>query len=536
MTCYKSNKLENDKCAIYGICSISSALSFMNEVILVYLETLAFYLLELEELGICNKNTRKDFIEAFSGLATNVEYNQESLNNLIFKLYEDSLQSKEVYKVICKEKNIAPKNIKSSVKISSKFNLEYAIKQAHKRFIKKNKGFDENQKKILDALFLVLKSICLYLVELQELNVYIDEDYKEFLSIFCVMNFHTTTTQKIDEIIEKAVKLDNELMKKTFDARNAEFGSIVPTEVSLSPRIGKAILVSGANMKELELLLNATKDKGIDVYTHGQMITGHTFPKLKAYPNLVGHYGEGIEHCISDFSSFPGAIYLTKLALYEIGQLFHGRIFTSDKLAPSGIVTLEDNNFEPLIQSALSTKGFTKSEIKENIKVGFIKGEFTRKVHALVDKIESKKIKNIFAIGVSDNTETQRQYFEKFLELIDDDCFVFSASYTSNRENIISVNIDYVFPFAYQTINILMQRGLFSDLNTTVFYTHCEPHTIPNLFMMKHLGIKNIYFGSCPPNLLNPALIEALRDRLNIRPYTNPQDDLKQILEMNTEK
>lgn len=536
MSYYQSNKIENDNCAIYGICSISSALSFMNEVILIYLETLAFYLLELEELGICNKGARKDFIEAFSGLATNIEYNQESLNNLVLELYEDSLHAKETYNVICKEKNIIPKNIKSSIKISKKFNLEDARRQAHQRFVKKNKGFRETQKKMIDALFFILKSICLYLVELQELNIYIDEDYKELLSIFCVMNFCTINTKKLDEIIEKAVKFDNKLMQKVFDARNAAFGNIVPTEVSLSTRPGKAILVAGANMKELELVLKATQDKGIDVYTHGQMIAGHTFPKLKKYQNLVGHYGKGIENCIADFSSFPGAIYLTKLALYEIGQLYHGRIFTSDKLAPRGIITLEDNNFEPLIQSALSAEGFTSHEIKENIKVGFVKEEFIKRVNALADRIEAKKIKNLFAIGISDNSEAQRKYFEKFFELITDDCFVFSASYTSKSKNVTAVNIDYVFPFAYQTINILIQRGIFSDLNTTIFYTHCEPHTIPNLFMMKYAGIKNIYFGSCPPNLMNPALIDALRDKLNIKPYTNAQDDFEQILETNTKK
>lgn len=536
MADYQSNKLENDKCAIYGICSISSALSFMNQIILIYLETLAFYLLELEELGIFNESTKKDFLEAFSSLVTNIEYNQESLNNLILKLYEDSLQAKEVYQAICKEKNIVPKNIKSSVKISKKFNLEYAIKQAHKRFINKNKEYNENQKNLLDALLFILKSICLYLVELQELNIYIDEDYKELLSILCIMSFYIPSTEKLDEIIKKAVNLDHELMKKTFDARIAEFGNIMPTEVSLSTRVGKAVLVSGANMKELELILKATKDKGIDVYTHGQMIAGHTFPKLKEYQNLVGHYGKGVEHCISDFSSFPGVIYLTKLALYEIGQLYHGRIFTSDKVVPKGIITLEDNNFEPLIQSALSAEGFTRSETKGNIKVGLIKEEFFKKVHALADRIEAKEIKNLFSIGVSDNTEVQRQYFEEFLELMNDDCFVFSASYTKDSKNFIPVNIDYVFPFAYQTINILTKRGLFSDLNTTIFYTHCEPHTIPNLFMMKYVGIKNIYFGSCPSYLINPALIDALRDKLNIKPYTTPQNDFKQILESHTGK
>lgn len=526
----QANKTEYDECAIHGICSINPALAFMQEVILIYLETLAFYLLEVEALGLCNKNIRKDVIDVFSGLTANVEYNQEHLNSLISKLYGDLFETKEIYKSLCNEKNIPLKYLKSPIKVSKQFNLADVITQGQKNLTKKNETFSENQKKMLDALLLILKSTCLYIVELQELNVNIDEAYKELLSTLSIMNFDSIKIEKLDEIIEKSVKLDNELMQKTFEARKSEFGDLTSTEVSISTKPGKAILVTGANMKELDLILKATQDRGIDVYTHGQMIVGHTFPKLKAYPHLVGNYGKGVENCVSDFSSFPGAIYLTKLALYQMGHLCRGRIFTSDKIAQSGVITLKDNDFEPLIQSALSAEGFTETKPNESIKIGLIEEGFMQRIHEIADKIETKKIKHLFAIGVSDNTESQKQYFEKFLELLEDDCFAVSASYTNNRENVLPINIDYVFPFAYKTIEFLTQRKIFADLNTTVFYTHCEPHTIPNLFMMKYVGIKNIYFGSCPANLMNPALIETLRETLNIKKYTNPKEDIEKIL------
>lgn len=524
------NKLEYDVCAIYGICSISPALSFLQEVALVFIETLAFYLLEVEKFGFSNKNIRKDLIDAFSGPSTNVEYSQENLNNLIVKLYEDLFQTKEIYKIICKEKNITPIGLKSSIKVFKKFNLSDAIKQGQKGVLKHKLIFDESQKKMLDVLLIILKSICLYIIELQELNVNIDDAYKEFLSALSIMTMDTAITDKIDETIKRAVNLDNELMQKTFDARKAEFGNIMVADVSYSTREGKALLVTGANMKELESVLKASQGKGIDVYTHGQMIVGHTYPKLKAYPHLVGHYGKGVEHCIADFSSFPGAIYLSKLSLYQIGQLYHGRIFTSDKISQSGITSLRENDFEPLIQSALSADGFTKPVQKENIRIGMVEEEFFEKVYRIIDKIEAKKIKHLFAIGVSNNEDAQRQYFEKFLELMEDDCFVISASYTNNRENVLSFNMDYVFPFAYKTIKILKQRKIFDDLNTTIFFTHCEPHTVPNLFMMRAIGVKNIYFDSCPSNLINPAIIDALRDPLNLKKIINPQKDFEEIV------
>lgn len=525
-----TNKKEYDECAIYGICSMNPASFFMQEIILIYLETLAFYLLELKEHGLHNNNIMKDVLDAFSGPSTNVEYNQANLNNLISRLYDDLGEAQKLYKVICAEKNIVPKYLKTSIKLANTFNLTSVIKQGQKIVNKRNQFLNEQQKNMVSVLHQILKSICLYIIELQELNVNTEDAYKQLLAALSKMNLDTVIEEKLEELIEKAVKLDNELMHKTFDGRKAEFGEITPTEVSLSTRPGKAILVAGANMKELELILKATQDKGIDIYTHGQMIVGHTFPKIKSYPNLVGHYGKGVEYCMSDFSSFPGSIYLSKLSLYNIGHLYHGRIFTSDKLAQQGVTTLNENDFEPLIRSAHLAEGFTETETKENVHIGFHEENFFQKINELADKIESKEIKHLIAIGVSNNTETQKKYFETILNQMEEDCFVISASYTNNSENILPVNIDYVFPFAYKTIEILAQRNLFTDLNTTSFYTRCEPHTIPNLFMMKYVGVKNIYFDKCTSNVLNPALIDAIREPLNIRFNTNPEDDLKEIL------
>lgn len=532
------NKTEYDECIIHGICSINPALTNMQDVVLVYMEILAYYLLELADLGLFNEKIKNDVIEIFSGLTTNVQYNQENINELISKLYENLFQAREIYTLICKEKNLTPDYLKTSIKITKQFNIANIIKQAQKSVVKKENNYTLEQKKLLEALIFILKSICLYLVELQELNVDINDAYKELLFTFCKMYFNTANTEEMDKIIEKSVMLDHELMNRTFEARKAAFGNIEPTQVSFSTRPGKAILVAGANIKELDLVLEATKDKGIDVYTHGQMIVGHTFPKLKAYPHLVGHYGRGVEHCVSDFSSFPGAVFLTKLALCQTEHLYRTSVYTSDRIAQHGVITIKNNNFEPLIRSANFAEGFVeegtegeiKAESKESMTVGIIEEQFIKNVHRLADAIETKKIKHLIAIGVSDNTEAQKLYFEKFLDLVEDDCFVISASYTNNRANVLFFNLDYVFPFSYKTINILKERNVFDKLNITIFWTHCEPHTIPNLFMMKEIGINNLYFGACPPNLINPALIESLAEKLNLKRFENPKEDIKNIL------
>jgi hydroxylamine reductase len=525
----QSNETEYNECIVHGICSISPSLSYIQEIILIYLETLAFYLFEMEMLGLSNKKIRQDVMDVFSALTANVEYNQDSLDDLISTLYENLFQAKEMYNIVCKEKNITPKYLKSSMKISKQFTIADVLKQGQKTLIKKNQTINDDQKKMLDILIIILKSICLHIVELQELNVNIDEAYRELLSTLNAMNFSETIIENLDGIMNESAKLHNELMQKIFDARKAEFGEFTVSEVSYSTRLGKAILVAGINMKELELILKATEGKGIDVYTHGQMVLGHSFPKLKAYPHLAGYYGKGVEYCTSDFSSFPGAIYLTKLSLYHLGHLYHSSIFTSDKIAPIGIITIKDNNFEPLINAALSAEGFTEPEPQKIVKLGVIEEEFIRKVHMLTDMIEAKKIKHVIAIGRGDGTESQKKYFEKFLDLIGDDCFVFSGTYTNNSENIVLLNMDYLFPFAYKAMNIFMQRKVYDDLNIAILLTRYEPHTMAHLVSMRNIGVKHLYFGSCPPNLVNPTLMKSLMEKLNIKHIDNPEEDIKTI-------
>lgn len=525
----QNKKVEYDECAIYGVCSINPALAFMQKIIIVYLQALAFYLLKIEDFGLFSKSIEKDMVDAFAGQLTSVEYNQDHVSDLLVKLYKDLYQAKEIYRVLCRDKGVVPQRFKPSLKITQTFYLSSVIRKAKNIVIKSEQVLSPNQKKMIDVLLVILRSICLYLIELSELNVGIEKSFSEFLHGISVMNIYEVSDEKLDEMIKRLVYLDNKLMQQTFIARKTEFGELTPTEVSLSAKEGKAILVTGANMKELELILEATKNKGINVYTHGQMITGHIFPKLKAYPNLAGHYGKGVEYCMSDFTLFPGVVYLSKLSLYQAGHLYHGKVFTSDKVAQKGIVTISENNFEPLIEAALSAEGFSQTQEQKSVKVGVVEGAYAGKFLEIVGKILTGKIKHLIAIGVSDNTEEQRKYFEKFLDLIGDDCYVISTSYTNNRENVLHVNIDYVFPFSYKSINMLIQKKIFSKLNTTIFFTHCEPHTIPNLFMLRDLGIKNLFFGSCPNYLVNPAIIETLRKKINIRDYTTPEEDLKYI-------
>lgn len=529
----KHQRTEEETCMLTGTCAISPFLTSIHAVILVYLEELAFYLVELKFFGATNKQIREDVIQVFSELITDIEYSQERLNYSIYTISKHLSEAKMLYKNLCERNNVTPSYLKSAIKIPKSCSITQAIKQGQNFFENKIKTLDTEHKKLLEIMLSLSKSICIYITESKWLNIDYDENYEALIGILSLMNFDKILNNNSGEIIKKYTKLDHNFMLQIFDAKKASFGNFTASEVTVSTRAGKAILVSGNNLRELELVLEAVKGKDIDIYTHGEMIVAHAFPRLKSYPNLVGHYGKGFEYSMHDFASFNGAIFLTKLSLHKIKNILRGNVFTSDTNAPSGITIIKDNNFEPLIQAALSSKGFTETQEHKSIEVGIDEDCFVRKIHEVADKIDRNEIKHVFMVGVPNKTESQKEYFKEFLNLLEDDCFALSFTDMPNKKNVLYMNVDYATPFVYIALKIFIHRKSFEKMKSIVLYTRCDAHTIPTVFNMKYMGINDIYFTNCPLNVVNPMLTDWMKESLQLKTYTNPQSDFKDMLKSN---
>lgn len=529
----KHQKTEEETCMLTGTCAISPFLTSIHAVILVYLEELAFYLVELKILGVANAQIKEDVIEIFSELITDIEYSQKRLGYSICTVSKHLSEAKMLYTNLCKRNNVTPSYLKSAIKRTKSCTIIQAIKQGQNFFENKIKTLDAEHKKLLEVMLSLSKSICIYITESKWLNIDYEETYEALIGILSLMNFDKILSNNSDAIIKKYTKLDHNFMLQIFDAKKASFGNFTASEVPVYTKAGKAILVSGNNLKELELVLEAAKGKDINIYTHGEMIVAHAFPRLKSYPNLVGHYGKGFEHSMSDFKSFNGAIFLTKLSLHKIKHIYRGNIFTSDANAPSGITKIKDDNFEPLIQAALSSKGFAETQEYKSIEVGIDEESFVRTIHEVADKIDRNEIKHIFMVGVPNKTEAQKEYFKEFLTLLGDDCFAFSFTDTPNRKNVLYMNVDYATPFVYIALKIFIHRKSFEKMKSIVLYTRCDAHTIATVFNMKFMGINDIYFTNCPLDVVNPMLTDWIKENLKLKTYTNPQEDFKDMLKSN---
>lgn len=526
----KSFETEYDECNIHGICSISPVLSAIKATIFAYLREMAFYITKVRAFGAHSEKIKNDFIDFFSILITNSEYSEEVLYNAVSKMQADLHEVKTIYKYLCEQNDVPLIFFKPRTKLIPNFKIIDIIKQGQKYNEQFKKNLSEEQAKGFEIIMSILKSICLYIIEFENLDIDINKYYEELLSVLCTKGFNNFTTEKMQETIEKYAQIDHELMNLVFEMRKKEFGEFIETDVSISPKEGKAILVAGSNMKELELLLNATKDTGINIYTHGQMMTGHTFPKLKAFPHLAGHYGKGSEYHMSDFSSFPGPIFLTKLSVFRVETLYSSRIFTRSKTTQKNTTQINEYNFEPLIQAALRMEGFTETLPEKTMKIGFEEKNYYNQIREIINKVKNGEIKNIFTIGVSNKLEEQLEYFKKFFELLKKDCFVLSAYYNSDFENLVFANVDYTFPLLYKALNVFLPLKKDFDLKINVFNTRCEPHTVPNLVNLKRIGVDKVFFHQCSPNLINPALLDLLLEWFNIEKLTTPESDLQKML------
>lgn len=507
--------------------SLNPALSSLQEIILVYLKELAYYILKLKDLGASNEIIKNNIIEAISGLITNIDYNQPLFQKLIMILSSDLSQAKSLYLTLCQKNNLKPKLLKTYFKPSKSFDITGIIRKGEKYFIKKNTACTLDQKNLFDMMLSLIKSICVRIIQIKSYKKDYEKAYDSILMLLNAMNCEDIDIQNARSIIETCTLGYNNLVKALSDAQEEAYGERQSVYISFAPRNGKAILVSGIDMTQLEIILKATRNRDVDVYTHGiEMLMAHTLAKFRTYPNLVGHFGKGVDNSLFDFAAFPGAILTTRYLFQKVEYLYRGRLFTTDPFAPSGIIKIKENDFEPLIQAALQSKGFTKKQQEVIQRVGFRQKEMEERIQDIIGKMERDEIKHLYIIGLLNYENGYKDYFNKFFKLMPKDCYALSLAYDKSEENILHVDSFYDYLFIYRVLEKINEKKPLNQLNISIFITKCDQYTITNIVNFKNMGIKNIYLCKCVPTLVNPALSLTMRKTFGIKEFSTPEEDL----------
>lgn len=516
-----------NECTSRGVCSTPPNIAALYELILYFLEHAAFYIVKLEKLGMCNEQIKNEIISDVSGLVSINEFGEQQLYNIAIRNYYLLVHAKETY-----INNSENKSYEDNDKLISEFSenipIHKAISIGEKIILKKSNEMSYSTRSLIDILLVVVKSTARNLAKLSDYCTYGDDDYFALLNALSFINNTKCSDKEIQEEIDKLAKIDNKLNLLICGYLFKNFGKISKTSVSRSTKPGKAILVSGNSFRELEKVLEATKNEEIDIYTHSNLLIAHAFEKFEKYKNLKGHYGNGGTSNILDFATFPGGILLTRNNKNTADYLYRGRIFSNDNITHSGVIKIENNDYSPLIQAANDAKGFSKGKVKDDIIIGYNEENIEREFKKILTKLINNKIKKLYIIGTNPFSEIQKEYFKEFFHRLKSDEYVISFSYKSDNKNILSLNIGNYTPLITNILHKLFENYPINE-KIVFLFTVCDTATISQIILLKNLGAKNIYISDCSPTMINPAVFETFKNKYKIKMTSNAIDDLRKI-------
>jgi hydroxylamine reductase len=329
------------------------------------------------------------------------------------------------------------------------------------------------------------------------------------------------------------------------DSGNTDtYGHPVPTKVPLGSCKGKAILVSGHDLKDLEELLKQSEGKGIYVYTHGEMLPAHGYPGLKKYSHLYGHYGTAWQNQTREFESFPGAILITTNCLQRPKDSYKNNIFTCGTVGWPGMTHISDRNFASVIERALELPGFLVDKNGRSVMVGFAHNTILGIADKVIGAVKEKAIRHFFLVAGCDGAKPGRNYYTEFVEKVPKDAVVLTLACGKFRffdkelgdiggiPRLLDVgqcNDAYSAVQVAIALSKAFNVGV-NELPLSFVLSWYEQKAVAILLTLLYLGIKNIRLGPSLPAFLSPAVLDTLVKTFDIKPISTPEADLKAIL------
>jgi hydroxylamine reductase len=373
-----------------------------------------------------------------------------------------------------------------------------------------------------------------------------NEIYAEFEE---ALDFMATHSKDADALLNWAMRvgqLNYKVMALLDSANTGSFGTQQITQVNLSPVKGKAILVSGHDLHDLATLLEQTKDLGINIYTHGELLPAHAYPKLKAYPHLVGNYGGAWQNQHLDFAQFPGAILMTSNCLVEPAVAYRHRIFTAGPVGWAGVRHISNGDFSPVIEAAQALHGFDEDKTEQFITIGFGKDTVMSVADQVIGGIKAGDIKHFFLIGGCDGAAPGRNYFTEVAELAPQDSIILTLGCGKFRFNTHDFGDIGGIPRlldmgqcndSYSAIQVALALSKAFDCNVnelplSMMISWFEQKAVAVLLTLLSLGVRGIHLGPTLPAFLTPTLLAKLGETFDLKPTGIAANDVEAALRL----
>ena len=541
MFCYQCEQTaKGEGCTKVGVCGKESDVASLQDLLIYALKGLSLYAIEGRKVGVVDPEVNDFTCKAMFSTLTNVNFDPDRFVQLIQRCVALRENLKEKVKAAKGKVDFheGPAPFKPAT------SLEGLFKQGEAVGIKSDPSIDPDILSLQHILIFGIKGVAAYADHAQILGqkddkvyAFIHEGLASTLRKDLSLNDWVGLVLKCGEINLRAMEL--------LDAGNTgSYGHPVPTKVSLGAKKGKAILVSGHDLKDLEELLKQTEGKGIYVYTHGEMLPAHGYPNLKKYSHLYGHYGTAWQNQTREFTDFPGAILMTTNCLQKPRDSYRGNIFTNGTVGWPGITHISDRNFKPVIDKALTMPGFPEDKNGRSVMVGFARNTVMGVADKVIDAVKGKAIRHFFLVGGCDGAKAGRNYYTEFVEKTPKDSIVLTLA--CGKFRFFDKDLGEIGGIprlldvgqcndAYSAVQIAVALSKafnvgINELPLSLILSWYEQKAVAILLTLLSLGVKNIKLGPSLPAFVSPNVLKVLVENFNIQPISTPDQDLKAIL------
>jgi hydroxylamine reductase len=541
MFCFQCEQTaKGEGCTKIGVCGKQPEVAALQDLLLYAVKGLSQVAVEGRKVGIKDPDIDHFTCEALFSTLTNVDFDPDRFVKLIQNTvkFRDDLKAKVAEAGGTTDFSDGPANFTPEV------TQEGLVAQGEKVGVKSDPDMNPDILSLRELLIYGIKGVAAYTDHAAILG---KTDERIFDFIHEAMTASLNKSLSADDYVDLVFKCGeiNLIAMEILDAANTEtYGHPVPTSVPLSAKKGKAVLVSGHDLKDLEDILKQTQGKGIYVYTHGEMLPCHGYPELKKYDHFYGHYGTAWQNQAKEFDAFPGAILMTTNCLQKPRDSYKDNIFTTGLVGWPGVTHIAEKNFAPVIEKALEMPGFTEDTQGKSIMVGFARNTVMGVADKVIEAVKNKAIRHFFLVGGCDGAKAGRNYYTEFVEKVPEDCVVLTLACGKFRffdkdlgdiggiPRLLDVGQCNDAYSAVQIASALanaFECGV-NDLPLSMILSWYEQKACAILLSLLYLGIKDIRLGPSLPAFVSPNILNVLVEKFNIMPISTPDEDLKAII------
>ena len=541
MFCYQCEQTaKGEGCTIKGVCGKEPDVAALQDLLVHALKGLALYALEGRKVGVRNKEADAFTSDGLFAVITNANFDPQRFDGLIRRCVALRENLKEKVHTAGGKVDFA----EAAATFQPAATISGLIAQGEKVGLKSDPDINSDILSLQHILLFGIKGVASYAHHARILG-------QEDDSIVAFLQEGLAATLRKDlglndwvGLVLKCGAVNLRTMELLDAGNTGTYGHPTPTGVPLGVKKGKAILVSGHDLKDLEELLKQTEGKGINIYTHGEMLPAHGYPGLKKYAHLYGHYGTAWQNQAKEFAEFPGTILMTTNCIQKPRDTYQDNIFTSGPTGWPGVPHIADGNFKLLIDKALTLPGFPADTKGREVLVGFARNAVLGVADKVIEAVKGKAIRHFFLVAGCDGAKPGRNYYTEFVEKAPADTVILTLAcgkfrfFDKELGNIGGIprllDIGQCND-AYSAIQIAVAlAGAFgvgvNDLPLSMILSWYEQKAVAILLTLLHLGIKNIRLGPTLPAFITPNVLDVLVKTFDIKPITTVDEDLKAIL------